>query len=210
MPEERSLRLPRGPVIYLRRPTLADVPTLLALHTASVRLYRGLASPMKTKRACAAYVERCARPDFVGMLVCRTADDQIVASVNISQIVRGGFHSAYMGYQAFSPYAGQGYMTAAMPLVLRVVFGVLRLHRVEANIQPENAASLALVRRAGFVNEGYSERYLKIAGRWRDHERWAITVERWTALRRANRAKTIRRTRRQPAVTSPRKTQGTR
>jgi len=76
-------------------------------------------------------------------------------------------------------------MKSAMPLVLRFVFGTLKLHRVEANIQPTNAASLAVVKRAGFKKEGYSPRYLKIGGRWRDHERWTMTVEDWKVLRRA-------------------------
>lgn len=124
-----------------------------------------------------AYVARCRRADYCGMLVCRVDDEAIVGNVNLSQIVRVGFHSAYMGYQVFAPFEGQRYMTDAMPLVLRVVFTVLKLHRVEANIQPTNAASIALVRRAGFEREGYSPRYLKIAGRWRDHERWAMTAE---------------------------------
>lgn len=107
-----------------------------------------------------------------------------MGSINLSQIVRGPFRSAYMGYQVFAPFARQGYMTDAMPLMLRLVFGRLRLHRVEANIQPSNAPSLALVTRAGFIREGYSPRYLKIGGRWRDHERWAITAERWAELKK--------------------------
>ena len=74
-----------------------------------------------------------------------------------------------------------GYMTEALQLALHYAFKSLRLHRLEANIQPSNAASIALVKRAGFVLEGYSERYLKVCGRWRDHERWAITAERWRA-----------------------------
>ena len=74
-------------------------------------------------------------------------------------------------------------MTAALPLVLRHAFGRLKLHRVEANIQPVNVASIRLVRRAGFEREGYSPRYLKIGGRWRDHERWAMTRERYNAVR---------------------------
>ena len=70
-------------------------------------------------------------------------------------------------------------MTEGMQLLLARAFGVLRLHRVEANIQPGNARSLALARGSGFVHEGLSERYLKVGGRWRDHERWAIRVEQW-------------------------------
>ena len=70
-------------------------------------------------------------------------------------------------------------MTEALQLTLRHAFVKLKLHRLEANIQPENTPSIALVKRAGFVKEGYSRRYLKISGRWRDHERWAILVEDW-------------------------------
>ncbi len=66
-----------------------------------------------------------------------------------------------------------------MPSVPNRAFGELGLHRLEANIQPDNAASIALVRKPGFRLEGYSPRYLKIAGRWRDHERWAILAEEW-------------------------------
>jgi len=76
-------------------------------------------------------------------------------------------------------------MTEALALVLREAFGPLRLHRVEANIQPGNRASIGLVRRAGFRREGLSRRYLKIGGRWRDHERWALTVEDWRRRRRS-------------------------
>ena len=70
-------------------------------------------------------------------------------------------------------------MSEGLGLLLRLAFRRLRLHRLEANIQPGNAQSIALVRRAGFRREGLSPRYLKIGGRWRDHERWAITVEEW-------------------------------
>jgi ribosomal-protein-alanine N-acetyltransferase len=74
-------------------------------------------------------------------------------------------------------------MTESLALVLREAFITLRLHRVEANIQPANTASIALVRRLGFELEGMSPRYLKIGGRWRDHERYALRVETWRARR---------------------------
>jgi [ribosomal protein S5]-alanine N-acetyltransferase len=118
-------------------------------------------------------------------LVCRLEDGVIVGFININEIVRGLFQSGYLGYAAVAAHAGQGYMREGLELVLARAFGELRLHRLEANIQPDNSASIALVRGAGFVREGFSERYLKIAGRWRDHERWAIRVEQWRARSRA-------------------------
>jgi [ribosomal protein S5]-alanine N-acetyltransferase len=78
-------------------------------------------------------------------------------------------------------YAGQGYMTEAMRLLLREAFSGLDLHRIEANIQPGNKPSIALAKRCGFELEGFSPRYLKVGGRWRDHERWAIRAETWRA-----------------------------
>lgn len=97
--------------------------------------------------------------------------------INVSEIVRGHFRSAFLGYYAFAALAGQGYMTEGMVAALLWVFGPLGLHRVEANIQPENRASLALVKKMGFRQEGFSPRYLEVDGDWRDHERWALVKE---------------------------------
>jgi ribosomal-protein-alanine N-acetyltransferase len=119
------------------------------------------------------------------LLVCRRTDGAIVGIVNLNEIVRGAFQSAYLGYYAFAPHAGQGYMAEGLGLVLRHAFRDLGLHRLEANIQPGNRASRALVRRLGFRREGFSPRYLRIGGRWRDHERWAIVREAWRARRAA-------------------------
>ena len=103
----------------------------------------------------------------------------------LGQIVHGAFKNAYLGYYAGAPFAGRRYMTEGISLVLDHAFNRSRLHRVEANIQPDNVASIALVKRLGLTREGYSRRYLKISGRWRDHERWAMLAEDWRTLRLA-------------------------
>jgi ribosomal-protein-alanine N-acetyltransferase len=117
-------------------------------------------------------------------LIRRIEDDVILGGIEISQIVRGAFRSAYLGFHIGAAYARQGYMTEALGLALSYGFVPLGLHRLEANIQPENHPSIALVRKLGFVREGYSRRYLKIGGRWRDHERWAILAEDWRVQRK--------------------------
>lgn len=187
MPPRTLTPLVSNDWVYLRTPTLADADEFLDMNRRSIAFYRSVGRPMLDRPRFEAYVARCDQPNFAGLFVCRRVDDAIVGCVNLSDLIRGQFHSAYMGYQVFAPYARQGYMTAAMPLVLRYIFTRLKLHRVEANIQPSNTASLSLVRRAGFEREGYSPRYLKIGGRWRDHERWAMTRERYDALRRVRR-----------------------
>jgi ribosomal-protein-alanine N-acetyltransferase len=127
------------------------------------------------------YLQRSRQPSYIGHLL-RTPSSELGGAINLSEIVRGGFKSAYLGYYAFEPHHAQGYMYQGVERVLGLAFRKYGLHRVEANIQPDNQRSAALVRGLGFRLEGYSPRYLKIAGRWRDHERWALTVEDWRAL----------------------------
>ncbi len=170
--------------VFLRAPAPTDEEEFTALNRASTRHFAGWVSPPTTIEQFAAYLNRCGQDDFEGLLVCRRTDGAILGAINLSQIFHGNFRSCYMGYQVGAPFAGQGYMTKALDLALRHAFRTLKLHRVEANIQPGNTASIALVRRVGFRLEGYSPRYLKIGGRWRDHERWAILREEWEAARR--------------------------
>ena len=108
----------------------------------------------------------------------RREDAQIAGVINLNSIIRGTFQNAFLGYYAFSPYEKKGLMQEGPVLVIRHAFSRLRLHRVEANIQPGNRKSLILVQRCGFVREGFSRHYLKVRGRWRDHERWAVLQDR--------------------------------
>lgn len=111
-------------------------------------------------------------------LVAREADSgRIAGVVNLNEIVAGVFQSAYLGYYGMTELAGRGLMTEAVRLAVEYAFGPLGLHRLEANIQPGNARSIALVRRLGFRLEGFSPRYLRIGGAWRDHERWALLAD---------------------------------
>lgn len=98
----------------------------------------------------------------------------IVGVFNLSQIVWGAFRSAYLGYYGNVAFAHRGLMSEALKQVTKHAFKEFGLHRIEANIQPDNVASINLVRRVGFLKEGYSPRYLQINGVWCDHERWAL------------------------------------
>ncbi len=154
---------------------------------ASRELHRPWIAPPTTPEMFEALLRRAHEDEFEPMLACRKQDGAIVGYFNISQIIRGPLQSAFLGYGAVAAHTGCGYMTEGMELVLARVFGELRLHRLEANIQPQNKGSIALVRRCGFVLEGFSENYLEVGGRWRDHERWAIRSELWRARRRISR-----------------------
>jgi ribosomal-protein-alanine N-acetyltransferase len=166
-----------GRKTLLRRPTATDVEAFLGAVRASRRLHRPWLVAPETPEQFAALLARSERDDFECLFVCERSSRGIAGVVNFSQIFYGNFRSAYTGYYALAPYAGRGLMTEGLQLAVGHAFRRLGLHRVEANIQPENAASIALVRRCGFRLEGLSPRYLKIGGRWRDHERWALTVE---------------------------------
>jgi [ribosomal protein S5]-alanine N-acetyltransferase len=171
------------PRVEVRPPTPADRQPFLAAMRASRRHHRPWLTAPTTDEAFDTLLRRAEDPAFEPLLVCRLEDGAIAGFINISQIFRGPLQSAYLGYGGVAALAGQGYMREGLELVLARAFTELRLHRLEANIQPGNHASIALVRSAGFVREGFSERYLKIGGRWRDHERWAIRVEQWRARR---------------------------
>lgn len=167
--------------VFLRGPERSDRDEFVSLMRASRSFHRPWATAPTDHEAFEAYLADARRPDFEAMLACRREDLAILGFFNLSHITRGSLQSAYLGYAVASKFAYQGYMREGLELVLRDAFLTLRLHRIEANIQPGNRASIALARGAGFSREGFSPRYLKIGGRWRDHERWAILAEDWRA-----------------------------
>ena len=151
----------------------------------SRRLHGAWVAPPSTAAEYRRSLARLQRPTHTGYLIVRRDTRALVGVINVSEIVRGAFQSAYLGYYAFTPEAGRGLMTEGLALVIDEAFRRLGLHRLEANIQPGNRASRRLVRRLGFRREGFSPRYLRIAGRWRDHERWALLREEWREARTA-------------------------
>ncbi len=163
--------------VVLRPLRAADRDELVALIRESRDLHRPWAYPPERPDQLDDFYARARRDDVETLLACRSQDGAIAGVFNISQIVRGAFQSAFLGYYAHARHAGQGYMREGLGLVLAHAFGPLRLHRIEVNIQPGNAASIALAKSAGFRLEGFSPRYLLVGGQWRDHERYAITAD---------------------------------
>ncbi|MCC5888097.1 MAG: GNAT family N-acetyltransferase [Gammaproteobacteria bacterium] len=164
--------------VYLRHPTAVDQPEFLELMHASRKLHHPWIQPPLTAAGYQQYLQRMARSDHHGFLVCQREDHRIAAVINLNNIVHGAFLSAYLGYYAGAGFNGRGLVSEGLAQVIRIAVDQLGLHRLEANIQPGNAASIALVRRLGFRREGFSPAYLFIAGAWRDHERWALVHSR--------------------------------
>jgi len=174
---------PPGARVGIRVLVREDRQEFLALARHSHRLHRPWTYPPERADQFDELYSRSRREDFVCLISYRLDTGAIAGVFTISQIVRGAFQSAYLGYYAHQEHAGQGLMREAIEQVIDHAFGALGLHRIEANIQPGNAPSIALARGAGFRLEGFSPRYLLIGGQWRDHERYAITADEWAAMR---------------------------
>ncbi|RSN64527.1 RimJ/RimL family protein N-acetyltransferase [Actinomadura sp. WAC 06369] len=160
--------------VALRRLGAGDEGEFLRLVRVSAELHAPWISLPSGPGEFRDYLDRYEGADEEALLVCLRDGGEIAGVVNLNSVIRGRLQSASVAYAAFAPSAGRGYMAEGVGLVVRYAFEELRLHRLEAQIQPDNRASLALVRRVGFRYEGYSPELLFIDGAWRDHERWAI------------------------------------
>lgn len=168
----------------MRRPAARDVtvaPLLAADEEeflAAVRTSRALHHPWidlaDTRERFATVLDRLRCADHEAYVIRHVSCGRLAGYASVGNVVRSALRSAHLGYGAFDGHQGRGLMTRGLSLVIDLAFGELRLHRLEANIQPGNERSLALARRLGFEREGYSPRYLMIDGVWRDHERWAL------------------------------------
>lgn len=180
-----SAYLREGGRVGLRPFRLADGPEFTARVRESRALHRPWLFPPATVEEYEPFATRLTEDGArAGFLVCERETGALAGFVNVNNIVHGAFRCGALGYGAFAHAAGRGLMREALALVLAHAFappgpddGGLGLHRLEANIQPANAPSIALVRGAGFRLEGYSPDFLCVDGAWRDHERWAITAD---------------------------------
>ena len=114
-------------------------------------------------------------------LIIHSASNRIIGQCSLGNIVRGPLQQAFLGYWIARDAARQGFMHEALQQILAIAFGELLLHRIEANIQPHNAPSIRTILNLGFRLEGFSPRYLQIAGAWTDHNRYATTAEEFWA-----------------------------
>ncbi|WP_405422205.1 GNAT family N-acetyltransferase [Streptomyces erythrochromogenes] len=176
-----SIHVREGGRVGLRPYRLADGPEFTARVRESRDLHRPWLFPPATVEEYEPYAARLTEGEVrAGFLVCELATGALAGFVNVNNIVRGAFQCGALGYGAFAHAAGRGLLREALGLVLDHAFAPtgegLGLHRLEANVQPGNTASIALVRGAGFRLEGLSPEFLHVDGAWREHERWAVTA----------------------------------
>jgi [ribosomal protein S5]-alanine N-acetyltransferase len=168
-----------GVRVCIRAGSMDDEAAFLAAVERSRTLHHPWVQAPGTPQAYRDYLSKHQDGRGAAFFVWLEQPHELAGVVNLSEIVYGCFRSAYLGYYAFVPHAGRGLMKEGLTKVVTHAFGVMKLHRLEANIQPANRPSKALVKKLGFRREGLSPRYLKINGRWCDHERWAILSENW-------------------------------
>ncbi|HTD38734.1 MAG TPA: GNAT family N-acetyltransferase [Candidatus Limnocylindrales bacterium] len=164
--------------VVVHRVRRADAGEIIAANRENVAYHAPWVSAATDRAAFDVWFARTVTGANVSLLARERTTNELVGIVSFSEIVMGVFRSAYTGYWGYARTGGRGLMTEALREAVRFAFGELGLHRVEANIQPENVRSITLARRAGFVKEGFSPKYLFIGGAWRDHERWAIVDDR--------------------------------
>jgi ribosomal-protein-alanine N-acetyltransferase len=168
---------PRGDGLLLRAPQAGDFVPWAQLRERS-RAYLTPWEPIWPsddltragfRRRLRRYTEDALADRAYPFLIFREPDGALVGGITLANVRRGIVQAGTVGYWTGEPYAGRGYMTTALRLLLPTLFGELNLHRVEAACIPGNAASVRVLEKCGFVREGLARRYLCINGVWQDH-----------------------------------------
>jgi len=167
--------------MILRPVVEADAEALIAANCANRAYHAPWVAPPCDRAAFDRWLAGTATGRAVSMIGL-TAEGQVIGVFNFSEIVLANFRSCYLGYYGMAEVAGRGLMGICLRAGLIHMREAVGLHRVEANIQPDNHRSIRLVSRLGFRREGYSPQYLFIDGAWRDHERWAVLLEEVSAV----------------------------
>lgn len=163
--------------VILATATRADAAELIRGNLDSREHHHPWTAPFTDEAGFDAWFGRTLCGPNIGLVAREAASGRVAGVMNLTEIVAGAFQSAYLGYYGMAALAGRGLMTEAVRLAASHAFGTLGLHRLEANIQPGNLRSITLVKRLGFRLEGFSPRYLRVGGEWRDHERWALLAD---------------------------------
>jgi [ribosomal protein S5]-alanine N-acetyltransferase len=167
----------RSPRVTVQRLCRSDGNALIAANRENVAYHAPWVTAFTDRDGFEAHVAKQIVGASVSLVAREPGTDELVGVFNLNEIVMGIFRSAYLGYWGYSRTGSRGLVTESLREVAQFAFGELGLHRIEANIQPENTRSIALVKRVGFRLEGFSPRYLFIAGDWRDHERWTLLAD---------------------------------
>ena len=140
----------------------------------SIKTLKPWIEVIKTRKAFTQLIKAISAPEDKAYLIRRMGDGALVGVIEIRDIFMGHFKCGYLIYYAFNGFRGEGYMKEALSIIIERAFKKFKLHRLEANIQPNNKSSIGLAKSVGLLYEGYSPKFLKINGDWRDHERWAM------------------------------------
>ena len=167
--------------VHIRHLKASDEKIFMAHIRRSRALHRSWVQVPTSAKAFKRYVQEMNTADYQAYVAIRTDTKEMVGVVELQDIFRGDFQNAYLIYYGFAEQLQQGFMRNAVQQVIAKAFGAMKLHRLEANIQPDNLASIALLKACGFEKEGLSPKFLRKNGQWRDHERWALLNDRYAA-----------------------------
>jgi ribosomal-protein-alanine N-acetyltransferase len=166
--------------LEVRRATIGDVEAMVAFAERNEQFLRPYEPLRQQARGTAEQLrERLAavlpNGQFLHMPYLAWVGQELVGNVSVSNIVRGAFQSAHLGYAVDQAWTGRGVATRAVELVVYDAFTTLRLHRLEAGTLLDNVASQRVLEKNGFERIGVSRRHLQIAGAWQDHVLFART-----------------------------------
>jgi [ribosomal protein S5]-alanine N-acetyltransferase len=167
-----------SPRVVLETPSARRERDYLDAAHRSRELHRGLVTVARSPDEYQLLLHRARQERQAAYFIVLAATGELTGVVNLSDIDRDREQVASLGYYAFLPHAGLGFMREGLALVVAESFGALGLERLDASVQPKNRRSIALVRGLGFAPAGLSA-YLKVGLRWRAHERWELRREDW-------------------------------